>query len=326
MLTLAPYEFGGFVVAAGFLGQTPAFALGDGTVRLFPDGAERSVEVHQGGLLAACRSQDGAALITGGDDGLVRRTATDGPVETLAELPRKWIDIVAAGPQGAVGFASGRNAHVRLSSGELRDFSAARAVGGLAFAPKGLRLAVARYDGVTLHWVNTQAPAQELAWKGAHARVLFSPDGKYVVTTMPENALHGWRLSDGQDMRMTGYPGKVKSVDWSARGRYLATSGANAAILWPFFGKTGPMGQQPLQLGTRSDQLVTQVACHPSEEVIAIGYQDGMVLAVRFADQQEVLLRRPGRSGISTLAWDSVGARLVFGTEEGEAGLISLNG
>lgn len=325
MVSVAPIEPGGYVVAATFVDDLPIFAVGDGTAILLSLEGERRVAVHGGGLLAACRTLDGDALLTGGDDGTVRRVAADGTVETLAEMPRKWIDLLAAGPQGSVAFGAGRNAMVRLSDGTVKDFSQGRAVGGLAFAPKGLRLAIARYDGATLQFVNTATAPQELPWSGAHTGATFSPDGKYLVTTMQENALHGWRLADGQDMRMTGYPGKVKSVSWSARGRYLATSGANAAILWPFFGKTGPMGQQPLQLGARSDQLVTRVACHPEEEVVAVGYEDGMVLMVRFSDNRELLLRRPGAGAISALDWDDAGFRLVFGSDAGEAGVIALD-
>lgn len=324
MVSVAPLDPGGFVVAAAFLRGQPAFASGAGAVLFLTDAGERRIPVHDGGLLVACRTLEGDALLSGGDDGTVRRLGVDGTVETLAEMPRKWIDMLAAGPQRAVAYGAGRSAFVRQADGTVKDFSQPRAVGGLAFAPKGLRLAIARYDGATLQFVNTAAAPQQLDWKGAHKDVTFSPDGKYLVTTMQENALHGWRLSDGQDMRMTGYPGKIRSMSWSAKGRYLATSGANAAIVWPFFGKSGPMGQQPLQLGTRGDQVVTRVACHPHEEVVAIGYQDGLVLMSRFSDSEEVLLRRPGEGAVSALAWNDEGNQLAFGTETGEAGLISL--
>ena len=140
---------------------------------------------------------------------------------------------------------------------------------------------------------------------------------------MQENALHGWRLEDGKDMRMSGYPAKPRSLSWSHKGRFLASSGANAAILWPFHFKDGPMGKPPLQLGAR-EVLVTRVACHPREEVVAIGYSDGMVMAVRMADQEEALLRRQGGGSVSALAWDADGGRLGFGTEEGVAGVIAL--
>lgn len=323
MPTVAPIDFDAFVVAASFLGEGPVFALGDGTVR-FSDG--RLISAHDGALLAAAVSDEGHHMVTGGDDGKLVKVDREGQAFVLAEQPRKWIDIVALGPRGAVGYASGRDAWVYRPGEEQKAFPHQRAVGGLAFAPKGLRLACARYDGADLHFVSGAGEPATLSWKGAHKDITFSPDGKYLVTTMQENALHGWRLSDGQDMRMSGYPAKTKSLSWSAKGRYLATSGADAAILWPFFGKTGPMGQQPLQLGNRSGILVSCVACHPTDDVVAVGYADGMVLVGRFEDQAEVVLRRQGKGGpVSAMAWDKAGVRLAFGTEEGAAGVVSLD-
>ncbi|MEP3279320.1 MAG: WD40 repeat domain-containing protein [Stappiaceae bacterium] len=323
MPTLAPLDFDAFVVATFFMNDCPVFALGDGTVR-FIDGNETSITAHDGALLAAAVSGDAKFMVTGGDDGRVVKVSSEGQLTVLAEQSRKWIDIVALGPRGTVAYASGRDAWVCMPDGEQKNFSHQRAVGGLAFAPKGLRVARARYDGADLFFVSGAGEPVTLPWKGAHKDITFSPDGKYVVTTMQENALHGWRLSDKQDMRMSGYPGKVKSLSWSAKGRYLATSGADAAILWPFSGKTGPMGQQPLQLGARSGIYVTAVACHPTDDVVAVGYADGMVLACRFEDQAEVVLRRQGGDPVSALAWDKAGVRLALGTEQGAGGIVSL--
>ncbi|WP_428671714.1 WD40 repeat domain-containing protein [Roseibium sp.] len=323
MPTVAPVEVDGFVVRAGFLKDGAYFATGEGEV-VFSANGETRLRPHKTGLLAAEPALDGKGLITSGDDGCIYLTGMDGSSELAAERPRKWIDLIAAGPSGAIAFASGRTAWVRFADGREKEFSHDRAVGGLAFAPKGMRLAVSRYDGATLWWAGTEGAPVELTWKGAHLGVCFSPDGKYLVTAMQENALHGWRLADTQDMRMTGYPAKVKSMSWSVKGKYLATSGANAAILWPFSGKTGPMGQTPLQLGTRGDNLVSAVACHPVEDVCAVGYQDGMILMCRFADNAEVLLRRPGTGPVSAMGWDAEGVRLAFGTESGEAGIVSL--
>lgn len=320
MANIQSVSFKAFVVEATFLGDTVAFALGDGSVRRFVGPQAATTPVHSGAILAA--KPAGGKLLTGGDDGRVMLTDAAGKVEALAERPRKWIDQVAAGPGGAIAFSAGKQAVVRFPDGRERSFDHARSVGGLAFAPKGLRLAVARYDGVTLWWAGTDAEPVSLTWRGAHTAVTFSPDGRNVVTAMQENALHGWRLGDGKDMRMSGYPAKPRSLSWSTKGRFLATSGANAAILWPFHFKEGPMGKQPLELGVR-EVLVTRVACHPDEEMLAIGYQDGMILAVRFADGKEALLRKAGDGPISALAWDAAGRRVAFGTEQGAAGIAA---
>ncbi|RIY01964.1 WD40 repeat domain-containing protein [Aureimonas flava] len=325
MPQIAPYSFDGHVETAAFLKDEPVFALSDGTIR-FPAGGETVVEAHAQGLLCARPDPFAPRLLSGGEDGRVVATGPDRQCAEIASAGRKWISAVAGGPGGAVGYAVGRTAFVREAKCETREFAHGRTVEDLAFAPKGLRIATARYDGASLFFAGTDAKAQELEWKGAHTGVAFSPDGRFLVTVMQENALHGWRLDDGKHMRMTGYPSKVKSLSWSAKGKFLATSGAPAAILWPFSGKDGPMGKAPLELGTRGDTSVVAVACHPADDVVAIGYADGMILAVRISDAKEALLRRGGSGAARTLAWDPKGRFLAFGTESGEAGVIDIAG
>ncbi|MEX6505281.1 WD40 repeat domain-containing protein [Jiella sp. M17.18] len=325
MPSIAAYDFPDFVEAAVFLKDEPAFALADGTLRL-PAGGDRTLELHAGGLLTARLDGFSNRLLTGGEDGRVVAVDAKGEPQELAAIGRKWVSTVAGGPGGAAGFASGRTAYVRRSDGTLREFPHPRTVEDIAFAPKGLRAAIARYDGATLFFPATDAAPVLLDWKGAHLGVSFSPDGRFLVTAMQENALHGWRIEDGKHMRMTGYPAKVKDWSWSAKGKFLATSGAPAAILWPFSGKDGPMGKAPLELGTRGNTMVTAVACHPAEDMLAIGYQDGMILAARFQDGKEALLRRGGASPVRTMAWDARGGLVAFGTESGEAGVIDIAG
>lgn len=324
MPTVAPLDLEGHCIAACWLAGIPHFALADGAVHRLDHG-HKTVEAHDG-LLCATPTLDGKALLTGGEDGRVCAVSADGTVAELASIGRKWVTAVAAGPRSAVAFASGRVAHVLLPGASPKEIAHPRSVEGLAFAPKGLRLAVARYNGATLHFPAASGKPAELEWAGAHTAVTFSPDGNFLVTAMQENALHGWKLADGKHMRMAGYPAKVKSLSWSAKGRWLASSGAPAAIVWPFQTKDGPIGKAPAELGTRGDTMVTCVAFHPTDEILAIGYADGMVLATRVADQKEVLLRRPGQGAVTAMAWDGEGRRIAFGTEAGDCGVIDVAG
>ena len=319
MPTLARRSFDAHVEATGFVGAEAIFALADGRVDL---GGLR--DVHGGGLLAATVSLDGRALLSGGEDGRVCLTDIDGTRE-VARRDRAWIDVLAAGPGGSVGFASGREAWLVDARGTESAFACERAIEAVAFAPKGQRLLCARYGGVSMFFAGNPKAAT-LEWEGAHTAITASPDGKFVVTAMQEPALHGWRVAGKGDphMRMTGYPAKVRSLSWSRGGRWLATSGASSAVCWPFHGK-GPQGQAPRQLGDRAGRKVERVACHPKSDVVAIGYDDGMVMLARFADEGEVLLRRPDEGGeISALAFDEAGERLAFGTTGGEAGIVTL--
>ncbi len=324
MPTVAPLDLEGHCIAAVWLGSVPVYAMADGAVHRLDNG-HKSQQVHDG-LLAAVVSEDVRSLVTSGEDGRVCATSSAGEVEEIATLGRKWITALAAGPRGAVAYASGRTAHVRLPDGKVKSFEHQRTAEGLAFAPKGMRIAVARYNGATLHFPAAEGKPVELEWAGAHTAVTFSPDGNFLVTAMQENALHGWKLADGKHMRMAGYPAKVKSLSWSAKGRWLASSGAPAAIVWPFQAKDGPMGKAPVELGTRGDAMVTSVAFHPTEEIVAIGYADGMVLAGRVADQKEVLLRRSGQGAITSMTWDGEGRRIAFGSEAGDCGVIDVSG
>jgi WD40 repeat protein len=316
-----PIAAGAPVVAVHFLGETAVFVLGEETLLLVTDGNEQRVAVHDGAILAS--AADGARVITGGDDGKVAATDAAGAAAIIAaDAKRRWIDHVAAGPDGAVAWSAGKTAYVRTPKGEERALDVVSTPGGLAFAPKGLRLAIAHYNGATLWFPNAQAVPEKLEWKGSHLGVVFSPDGRFVVTTMQEPMLHGWRLADGQHMRMSGYAARVRSLAWSASGEWLATSGAAQVVMWPFQGKDGPMGKQPRLLAPL-EAGVAAVACNPKGEVLAAGYGDGTILLVRF-DGAEVLARTPGAGPVSALAWNAAGTLMAFGSEDGQAGIINL--
>jgi WD40 repeat protein len=313
------------VVGAYFLGPTAVFVLGDEAL-LFAtgDGEPKRVCVHSGGILAA--ASDGERIVTGGDDGKIVATQKNMATAAIAADPKhRWIDHVAIAPDGTVGWSAGKDAFVQSRKGGPRKLEAPSTVGGLAFAPKGLRLAIAHYNGVTLWFPNAaEATPERLEWKGSHLDVIFSPDGRCVVTAMQEPTLHGWRLVDGKHMRMSGYSTKVRAVAWTAGGRGLATSGAPQLIIWAFHGKDGPMGKEPLMLAP-AEHKVSTVACHPQKDVIAAGYEDGSVLLVRTPDGAEVLARRPGEAPVSALTWNAKGTVIAFGTEDGEAGIIDLS-
>jgi WD40 repeat protein len=280
------------------------------------------VRPHEGAILASAAF--GAGIVTGGDDGRVVVTNAAGQCQELARDPKaRWIDQVAAAANGAVAWSAGREAFTKSSAGEVRSAQLPSAAGGIAFAPKGFRAAISHYNGATLWFPNASAKPEFLEWKGSHLGVTFSPDGKFVITSMQEPMLHGWRLADGKHMRMSGYSAKVRSLSWTQDGRSLATSGSEQVILWPFHSKDGPMGKAPRMLAPHSAR-VTAVACHPREDVIAAGYADGTVLLVRIDDAAEVLARRPAGSPITALAWSARGEQLAFGAEAGDAGVLTL--
>jgi WD40 repeat protein len=311
------------IVAVHFLGPSALFVLGEEALLMVRDGESARVAIHGGAILAA--AADGERVVTGGDDGRVIATdATGASTSVAADAKHRWIDHVAMGPGGAVAWSAGKQAFVRSAKGAEHIFEAPSTVGALAFAPKGFRLAIAHYNGATLWFPNAAgAEPETLAWRGSHLAATFSPDGRFLITAMQEPTLHGWRLADHKDMRMQGYAARVRCLDWTADGKWLASSGSTQLILWPFQSKSGPMGKTP-QVLAPSEAQVEKVACHPTQGLVAVGYADGLILIVRLPDGAEILARKPAAAPVTALSWSADGTLLAFGTEDGDAGVVDL--
>src|SRR5207302_10189355 len=159
-----PLAIGMPVAAVHFLGDSAAFVGAEENVFLVSGQGEISpVAVHAGGIL--CAASDGSRIVMGGDDGKLVALSAKGEVTLLATDPkRRWIDNTALHPDGAVAWSAGKTAFVRSGKSEEKSFDAPSTVGGLAFAPKGRRLAVAHYNGVSRWFPNMAAKPEVLEW------------------------------------------------------------------------------------------------------------------------------------------------------------------
>jgi WD40 repeat protein len=316
-------SFDAYVTAACFDADGEAlFALGDGQVR-WAGGAAQTP--HDGPVLAAARHPTAEGVITGGDDGRLVWSRRDG-TEVLAEAKNRWIESIATAPGASlVAFGAGREARVIdvADAAFTRTFAHERSVADVALDSRGRRLAAATYGGAALWYarIAEQQPAM-LRWAGSHIGVLFSPDGRFLMSSMQENSLHGWRLSDAKDMRMGGYPAKVRSLAFLDGGRMLATAGANGVVVWPFAGADGPMGKQAMEIGFDERALVVRVAAEPAGTRLAAGLSDGRVWACDVATGQRADVRTELGPPISALAFS--GGRIAWGDEEGAAGVLDF--
>ena len=312
-------------------------ALGDGTARLFPATAEaeepKHLKLHEGVSLSLQQDADDHAFLSGGDDGKIFIIdPAIGEATLLAERQNQWIDHVAGSADGKYrAYNTGKKVYVLDEEGKAK-FAEPLAMpsnpGGIAFSPNGKRLAVSHYNGVSLWWMNAKdTSAVTLPWKGSHLDLLWSPDGKCLMTSMQENALHGWQVADGKEMRMQGYAAKIRSMAFTARGKYLATSGADQIICWPFSGG-GPWGKPPVTLGGADQRLVTQVAPHPKDEMVAAGYTDGMVVLAPLDGRMEIMVHAPSsaaNTSINGLVWNKAGDALFASMECGTILLFTID-
>ncbi|MET3526876.1 WD40 repeat domain-containing protein [Phenylobacterium koreense] len=319
------FQYDAYVTAALFQKAGAAvFALGDGTVR-FENG--EVIEAHDGAILSACLHPSGEGLVTGGDDGRVVWSRVSGAQE-IARLPGRWIDAVAASPESKlIAFAAGKELHVRDSADPAfqRVFLHEKSVAEIAFDPKGRRVAAATYGGAWLWYAKiAEQKPYVLKWAGSHVGLAFSPDGKFLMSSMQENTLHGWRVADDKNLQMGGYPVKVKSMTFVAKGQLLVTSGANGLVAWPFVGATGPMGKQAAEVGFDESAMVVRVAGMPNGQWVCAGLDDGRVWACDLAGQKIVPLKAEKGAAISALAMTADGKRVAWGDEDGAAGVAEV--
>ncbi|OUJ14669.1 WD40 repeat domain-containing protein [Acetobacter sp. DsW_063] len=311
-----------------------AFSTGEGDVILAPRSGLKTPDswtvsqVHDGPALTIAPDVSSDAFLTGGEDCHLKRTSSSGTVETVARS-RRWIEHVTTFSQGKtalIAFASGKEAQLWAGGGSeaLRTFEHASTVSGLAFDGKGKRLAASHYNGLSLWFVQSKdGKPRLLEWKGSHLGVAIHPAGEAVVTAMQENELHGWRLSDGHNMRMSGYPSKIGSMAFTRNGKWLATSGADCVVMWPFFGG-GPIGKPPMETPGIPGVNCTRVATHPTQDIVAAGFADGAVLMVDYTSHRVLPVCAAAGGPVSALAFSSDGCILGYGTEDGRIGALDL--
>ncbi len=347
LLTLlgASWEFGAPVVAVAWAveGGLVGFALGDGHLaaadakwrggpRVEPkagggvavvpatEAPPRPVRAacHQGSCLSLAADANGG-FISGGDDGRVVQLPRVGNPEVLAHVAGGWISALACSASGVRAYASGRSVQRLGLVGTLSIELPAPAT-ALAFSPDGRTLAAAHSGGVTL-WPDA-GPTRSLAWPGYHRTLAWSPDGTYLVSGMQENALHGWRVADGGDLEMGGYPGQPLSLSFAHDGRYLATSGATRPVCWGF--DPPRAADAPVECGIPSQTPVNCVACHPCQSLIAAGYHNGAVVLCQPGSDEGLFIKGSGGGTVNGLAWSGDGSRLAFGTQDGVFGWLEL--
>ena len=307
-----------------WLDDTIVAAGGDGRLHFLPADASApsSIEAHSGAILALAADPAGARVLTGGDDGRVTAATASGTDELLSR-PGRWIDAIAVSRKGQVAVGIGK-AVTLWRDGVPHALEVPTTAAALAFDQRGASLAVAHYGGISVFdAAHPKRAPQRLAWKGSHIRVSFSPSGKFVVSVMSENALHGWRIKDGANMAMSGYPAKPRSLSWSADGRLLASSGADGAVVWSFAGRDGPMGTSAISRGERGVQ-VTALCWHPQAPMLALGYRDGAVQLCRTEDGAMLPLLEPRGEPTTHLSFSATGSSLAALTDTGALARFAL--
>lgn len=312
---------------------TAAAALADGTLAL-ANGTANPHNDTQNAVKIPLNPQNSqlftlisvpTGFITAADSGWLHHTSPQGEVTEFVHLKGQFPDHLAYCPSTETVIASaGKFVKLFNNLGELKATLGPfpSTVGGLAVNTKARRLAVSHYNGSTIFDLNApqKTPPRLLNWKGSHLALTFEPSGKWLISAMQEQSIHLWRLSDGLDLQMRGYPQKISMFSWTSDGNHLATTGGYGIPLWNFSNKIkGPAGSAARVLADTGtdDVFTTAVACHQNGPFMSIGYSNGLILLINIDDEKTIPLKAAGTAPATSLAWSPNGLHLAAGTDDG---------
>lgn len=230
-------------------------------------------EAHAGGVLALAfgRSQ----LASAGQDGQARLWEVKSGSATAALAGGSgWVSQLQWTPDGKR-LATGAGKTVKLWTEQgalLQQWTAPAGINGLAFNAVGGLLAATAGAQVLLWRTADGGLDRTLSWVSTLLNAHWSPDGKVLAAGSIDKSVHFWRAGSWLDSKMGGYAKKPQALAWSADSKWLATTGEDAVIVWPFTGK-GPEGSRPLQLlhHLRAPELL---ATHGKKPLLLSGSPD----------------------------------------------------
>ncbi|MAT95972.1 MAG: hypothetical protein CL608_02295 [Anaerolineaceae bacterium] len=194
--------------------------------------------------------------------------------------------------------------------------ASSEALNSVTVSPDGSRLAAATSAGITLYQLPDFAPLETIV-EGTVGEITWSPDGRFLAGSGPNQAIHVWNSSDGSEVAQLA--GSAVALAWSPDSSQLLLGSANGQVsLWPI--------EQDAVANSWNDHTgpISQIAWSPDGSRFASGSGSSTVWfrSVAGTGDEGNSFRQ---NGVHGLAWSPDGSRLATAGADGTVRLETVS-
>jgi len=273
-------------------------------------------------------SADGCWLAAGDQDGKVRVWKLDGDQPAIAatlDLGKTWIEHLVWHPtRPELAFSFGK--YVQIWSAETLDLVTTlhfeqSTVLAIGWHPNGDYLAVGGDGGIRV-WAAKDWYADPIpfAMPTATSKLAWDHIGEYLVASTLDNlvVVMQWLGADfdASPWRMQGFPGKIRSFDWSASktSPLLVSSSGADIVVWEKHPDLNVGWEGEVIKGHNS--TVGLIAFKPKSEILASADENGRIAIWKDAKDWVQALETP-MGEITALQWQPQGKKLAAANADG---------
>lgn len=167
--------------------------------------------------------------------------------------------------------------------------------------------------------------AAPVAFDGTVLDLAWSPCNRWLVAGCEDKAVSLVDVPAGTCDRIVDFPEVVRAVDFSEKAGAMIAAGAFRVAGWTL--PDLPFGEHqgdPIETGKPGLMIVDLVAAHPTRDLCAVSYGNGLVMICRIAHPDEMLLREGTGSRVNSLTWTADGAHLAIGDCDGSLSIATF--
>ncbi|MGC3940596.1 WD40 repeat domain-containing protein [Roseobacter sp. EG26] len=180
----------------------------------------------------------------------------------------------------------------------------------------------------TLSLINlqgTSADACHIQCAGPVTDIVWNEASGHLACASSDRSFHIFDLASQHVQRVEGYPAPVRSLAFSEKGNALVTAGAYRLAGWSSVDLPhDDLPGTPLSTGKPGLVVIDTIAAHPTLDLIATGYANGLAAISRVGTPEEMMLHHEMGTSISALGWSKTGEHLAMGFASGKAAIATF--